>query len=71
MTRAYGATMVGLWMSEPHEAHVMQLAMEERLRNIGADDPDRPLIEKWRTEAMNLQSRAQKEQWIGWENPDA
>ena len=64
--RQYGGVLAGLWMSSPEEAAMMERAMETRLRSIGHDHPDRPKIEKWRSEAMNLLHRATRDGWRGW-----
>lgn len=63
----YGSVLVGLWMRNAEENATMLRAIEERLRNIAANDPDRPQLETWRKEAMNMQHRAAKEEWTGWE----
>lgn len=63
----FGHVLVGLWMKTPDEAEVMIRAIDERLRNIGADDPDRSKLQDWRQQAMNMTHRAKSENWAGWQ----
>lgn len=65
--RSHGHVLVGLWMSSPAEVAIMLRAIEGRLRSIGPDDADRPRLEKWRTEALNFPSRADRDDWVGWD----
>lgn len=62
----HGGVIAGVWMYGPEDAEIMERAMESRLRNIGADHPDRLKLEQWRREAMNLLHRARGDDWGGW-----
>lgn len=62
----FGSVLVGLWMRSPEEAAIMLRALEAGLRNIAAEDPDRPKLEDWRRQTMNLAGRSANEQWVGW-----
>lgn len=62
----FGHVHVGLWMTSPEEVRIMIRSLEGRLRSISHDDPDRPLLEKWRTQAMGMTNRSDREEWAGW-----
>jgi hypothetical protein len=58
--------LVGVWMHSADDARIMRLAMEERLRSLPKNDPSRGVLEKWRSDAINVENRAQREGWDGW-----
>lgn len=60
------SVMVGIWTSSPCEAEILTRALEERLRNIGAEHPDRHQLEIWRRQTRNFVARAEAEEWSGW-----
>lgn len=62
----FGRVHVGLWMKSPEEAQVMLRALEAGLRNMPADDRDRPMVMEWRKQALNFASKGKSQDWIGW-----
>lgn len=66
----FGHVHVGLWMKSPDEAEIMIRAIECRLRALSQDDRDRPMLQEWRRQAMNMTSRSATEEWTGWEKSE-
>jgi hypothetical protein len=66
MSNGFGHVLTGLWMQSPEDVDIMLRSLEARLRNIAIDDPDRPLLEKWRGDALNVKDRSVKQEWTGW-----
>ena len=62
----FGHVHTGLWMRCPEDVEIMLRSIEERLRNIALEDPDRPKLEEWRGQALNVKKRAAEEAWTGW-----
>jgi hypothetical protein len=65
----YGHVHVGLWMKSPQECEIMLKALEAGMRQLARDDPDRPKLEEWRRQALNIGNRSVTEEWTGWSKP--
>ncbi len=68
--KEFGHVHVGLWMTSPEETEIMIRSLDERLRNISIDDPDRPKLEEWRRQAMNFTNKSRNQEWAGWQSKE-
>lgn len=64
----FGATIAGISMKSHTEARLLHSIIMDAMRDH-AGSPYETLLAEWSNEIASIRRRAQRDNWIGWEEP--